>query len=286
MDATSLAVASGSGAGSYTTPVRKLSLLALALVPGAALAQPELTGPDQFPQFRTISGLPGGGFALSREGLPRFDGAMALSTPIAYGFRPWHGVLAVGVTSTSMSPRFLDTREHAGGSNGTLFGLVGVPVPAGELTVGIMVLSIGWDSVWNIQYTVPGEREGWRLGVGVQDLVGGGGSAGDLPSVPGDPLGDRRSSRSLYVVATRELQPGIYASLGTGTRRFSGVFGNVSAQVAPRWKLLGEYDAFNVNWGVAHDVGQVQVLGRGAHVTAFFGYVRGKYASASLAVSF
>src|SRR3954470_13205377 len=95
----------------------------LLVIPIAALAQNELVGKDQFPQFRTLSGLVAGGYGLNMDGTPTFKGAMALSTPVGQSLGAGRFAFALANTSSDMRPRFFDN-GHDAKSNGTLEGMM------------------------------------------------------------------------------------------------------------------------------------------------------------------
>lgn len=267
--------------------MRRLALLALLAVPAASFAQQDLFGISQFPQFRSISGLPGGGFGLNRRGLPDFKGAMSLSTPIAYSLGPGNFAIVGGNTSSDSSPRFLDrAAERRNRGNGTAAGMAGIGTPVGNLTASFMVLSTVRDSVFNFQFQPRLETEKFDIGIGIQDAFNTGGEHGE----PFDNLRPT-NSRSLYIVATYEAAEETFVSLGTGTQRFKDVWGNASFRIVPRLKGLIEYDRFNWNYGIAGDLGKWR-LGFFANrdidvqTTAYIGMVRGKYFTWSLSFSF
>lgn len=263
--------------------MRALLFVCVLSVATLAYAQSELVGDGQFPQTRTLSGLPGGVIGVRPDGTPSFRGAAALSTPIAYSLSNWHYAFALGTTSASSSPRFFE-RDEGGEfnkANSTAYGMVGIPSRIGAFTVSLMLISrLLKETTINVQWTPTGQRGPVTVGVGVQDLWNTSGTHVPFES---------KSATSSYLVATAQLPDGIFASLGTGTQRFEGVFGNVSVPLADRWKVLAEYDAYNWNGGVAFDLGRLGnplAPKRPLEATAFFGYVRGKYATWTLGFSF
>ncbi|HZH99331.1 MAG TPA: hypothetical protein VEX38_10200, partial [Fimbriimonadaceae bacterium] len=171
-------------------------------------------------------------------------------------------------------------------------GMFGLSTPLGNLTTGGMVLSGIGDSVLNLHFSPRLQKEDEyslqegpkiALGVGVQDVFSTGGSSGQNIDLR---VGGR-TSRSFYAVATAELSPDIYVSLGTGTRRFKGIFGNASVNVTPWLKGVAEYDAFNWNYGIAGSLFQIPISSdRSVQATAFLGFVRGKHLTWSLGFSF
>ncbi|MBS1718664.1 MAG: hypothetical protein JSS72_13130 [Armatimonadetes bacterium] len=257
--------------------MRITTLFALLSLAACLSAQGELSGPREYPQFRTLSALPGGLFGVLPGGKPDFSGAMAISTPIAYALGSRH--FAAGLGNTSVNSRFAFFDKHGSStntSNGTGFVMGGVTTPVGELCGTYMVLSSKGDQVYNFQFS-PRMEGKVRVGVGVQD-------AGSHGGASGDPLDFtlHYTSRSYYSVATADLGKGNYASVGYGDQRFGGVFGNVSAQVTPKLKALVEYDVFNWNFGLATPVYQRN----GATATLFAGMIRGKYATWGLTATF
>lgn len=258
-------------------------------VMGLASAQKELVGRKQFPQFRAMSGLSGSTFPVGRDGLPSYEGAMGLSTPIAYSLTNWSFVAGLGSLSFDTSLRFPGGRENQRRTNGTAQFMVGVPLgSAGDLTVSYMVLSSILDNALNLQFT-PGKQEGKvRYSVGVQDIGGGGGSAGEQHPNDGE------TSRSFFTVSTFEISPGTHVSVGTGTNRFKSIFGNVSTTIAPNVKGTLEYDAFNWNVGISYRLGGFGRLSsetydrpaRTADAHMFVGLVRGKLLFWGLNISF
>lgn len=265
-----------------------VSLLVASLVTLGS-AQKELSGRRQYPQFRSMSGLSGSAFPVGTDGLPSYNGAMALSTPIAYSLTGWSFVAGIGSLSFDTNLRWPSGREGQRSNNGTAQFMVGIPLgSAGDLTASFMVLSTILDSALNLQWT-PGRQEGkFRYSVGVQDLGGGGGSAGEKLASDGE------SSRSFFGVATYAVDERTHVSLSTGTNRFRNLQGNVSTTVAPNLKATLEYDAYNWNFGVAYRLGALRQISeetydkpaRTADAHAFVGLVRGKLLFWGLNITF
>lgn len=262
--------------------MRRLALLT-AIAP--VFAQAQVGGPGQFPQFRSMSGLPGSGYGVLADG--RIDplGAWSVSTPIAYQLRPWQFSVGFGSLSPNSRPRFIDTSSGESRGNGTAQITVGLPLGKyGSGTYTLEVLSGKLDNASNFTYSPPGQNGPVRFGVGVQDIGGGGGTQGE-----GANGKDPGSSTSFFVVGTYEGTEGLHASLGAGSRRFDGVFGNVSANLTPRTKAVLEYDTFNWNFGVGYDLGR---LGQGVRAgydsgaSLFVGMIRGKFAYWSVNIRF
>jgi hypothetical protein len=270
----------------FASPAR-LSALALALAGCIAVAhgQADLNPTGQYPQFRTLSGLSGGGFGVRPDGSPGFDGALSFSTPIGYGLSNWHLALTAANTSDNLFFKFPHLSGHSGNvdSNGKLSGLVGASLGHfGSITGGVTLISSVGDTAVNLQYQAPYFIEKLGLSVGVQDLAGRRGiGAENLPGANGN-------SQSWFTAATYQLPYGIYASIGDGTKRFSKGFGNVSVPFERKFKAVLEHDGFNFNEAVAYDAGALKFLhyrDREVHSTIMVGLVRSKYAFFSLNVT-
>ncbi len=223
-----------------------LTIVALALS-SASFADSKLTGYHRYPQFRGLSGLPGGGFGVNRYGQPDFRGAMAYSTPVAYGLKDWRVVVGGSFVSKNGTFSFSENTNTSNDTgNGTGQFLVGVPIDKfGELTVGYMVLSTEGDGAFNFQWSPPNQKGDVHFAVGVQDLRGNGGASGT------NVKGDLDNSTSFYGVGTWQANEKTFLSLGAGTKRFGGVFGSASYQLHTNVKAFAEYDHFNWNFGLA-----------------------------------
>lgn len=266
---------------------RSLTVLLCAALGSAAWAQAELTGPRQYPQFRGTSGLPGGGFAIRPDGTVGAGGAMALSSPVAFSLGHWKfwGGLSMLSTDGAIPPfssRGSDAEFLRG--NGTIWQSLGIQAGSvGRLTITNFIASWKLDNTTNyhFQFQLPDERIG--VAVGIQDIAGSIGSAGDTFGAA-----DERLSRSAYGVVTVPLGEKTWVSAGIGTERFRRPFGNVSTWVTPRIGLFAEHDGYNWNGGVGWDLGRTAWRFRDREGTAFasFGIVRGKYPIWSLGVAF
>ncbi len=240
------------------------------------------SGKDQFPQFRHLSGLSGGLSGVDRLGKPSHLGAMAISTPIGYALSDFHFSFAFDAMSKDRTIRFPRRRREVD-TDSTLVGTVGFKTPYGNLAVGGMVLSGVGDSVLNVQWQLPIKNEKVGVSIGAQDLFSTGGSAGESNK------NDEDTSRSFFIAATTEVQPGLHVSLGTGTRRFEGVFGNASYNIAPRLKGIVEYDAFGWNVAASYSLGAIPGLGipeRPATPALSMGLIKGKKAFWALSIAF
>ena len=134
-------------------------------------------------------------------------------------------------------------------ANGTGTAMMGFTTAYGNFTVADMIHSNLGDNVINLLWQAPIKKKGLGVALGVEDLLERGGSAGvNQPT-------DHDNRRTIFGVATYEIQPGTHVSLGVGDHRFKGVFGSASQNITPRLKVFGEYDTYNWNYGVAYDVG-------------------------------
>lgn len=231
----------------------------------------EITGRGTFPQYRSVSGLPGGGYAVRPDGRIGIDGALALSTPVAYSL---HGGVYAGILanmSPNLSLRGFDSKGGEKGSNGTFVDNIGIGTEFGNITLGGLRLSSRGDGVFICHWQIPEKMlklpQSWgetALGVGIQDVLSQGGSSGEEL----DRQNGGGKSNSPYVVLTRKFEKGMYASAGIGTTRFRTAFANISAPIGKRIRGYAEFDGFAINVGVT---GQ---LHRNLQVSA--GVVRGK----------
>lgn len=252
----------------------------------AAWGQGDLIGDRQYPQFRVLSGLPGGGFGVLPDGTCGIGGALAFSTPIGYGLRRGAFVGVASVTSPNRQLRWFDTggTGAAETSNGTAALLWGTSLGRlGGCTLGLTALSSDWDNVFHLQWRAPIRHIRLGVSVGIQDVIGDGGSAGTgLQS-------DGTSSRSLYGVATYSVGRGVYVSAGFGTARFRHGFANLSAPITPWLRGAVEYEGAHWNvlvaWRLTPAAVQVTRSLR-CDATTTIGLVAGKYAQWSIALAF
>ncbi len=248
----------------------------------AAVAGAEnISGTHTYPQFRNVSALSGGMFGVLPSGKASIAGAMAISTPIGYSLGK--GVFAAGIgnMSNDQTLRFFSSKDkdkNFGQSNGTGYLMEGFRTPFGALTVGGELLSLAGDTCLNLQWQAPTTDPRLGLSVGVQDTFGVGGSAGEGLPTDGD------SSTSYFGVGTYQVNPDLYVSLGAGTRRFKGVFGNVSYGLSPKLKAVAEYDTYNWNGAVAYDAGSI--LHNRVSTTIGLGTIRGKNTFFSVGFNF
>lgn len=270
-----------------TTAVLVLAACAAGAAADGSFLTSGFIGREQYPQFRGIVGLPGSGFAVSPDGRLDFSGAMAYSTPVAFTPGGARVILGVGVYSYDREIQWLRSGKDATTGNGTGFISFGFDLPqAGQGMLGFASLSGGRDMTINLQYT-PRQSGKVKVAVGALDFSGVGGSSGTGIQDDDD------SSQSFYVVATGPLQEGVYASLGTGTRRYTGLFGNLSGNINRNFKGVVEYDGFNWNYGIAFNPGPFvksdpfrDLPVRSPELTMFLGMVRGNRPAWSVVLSF
>ena len=258
--------------------------LAAAALPFAALAhgQSDLLPTGQYPQFRTLSGLPGGGFGVRPDGSTGFDGAMSFSTPIGYSLTSGHYAVVGSNTSDNLLFRFPHLSGDHGhdDSNGKLDGLAGFSLGQfGSCTGTFVIDSSALDHSFNFVYQPLIKVPNLGVAVGVQDIVGHRGIGGT-----GRPGADT-NSQSLFTAATYSLPRGIFVSAGLGNRRFNHGFVNASAPLIPRFKLVLEHDGFNVNEALAFDTGSFGFKDQKIQSSLMAGFVRSKYAFFSFNLS-
>ncbi len=244
-----------------------------------SLAQAEFSGPGGFPSLRNLNGLPGSGFPVTPQGTTGFWGAMGYSTPVAYSLGGWNKVISITFVSNSGTPTILDGGTRIGErGNGTFQLVTGTDLADwGRLTYGYVVLSSQFDAVSSLHFQ-PKIKGPVAFGIGILDVMGDGGYSGDgLPE-------DDRSSASPYIVATSNLAPATYLTLGTGQKRFKNgnYFANFSTNLTPRLKFIAEYDTFQYHGFFAYDLGKI---GSG-RATLTGGYVALQYATWALSYSF
>ncbi len=246
-------------------------------------AQTDLSGSKQYPQFRTSSGLPGGGFTLNRNGELSGQGAISLSIPVAYSLAQGKWVGGLNFTGKDWNPRSITFDDGNGfRGNGTAWLMTGLGGDWGKLTVGVMVLSTEFDNSINLLYTPPKQEGPIVFAVGVQDVSGEGGSGGEALDMDG-----QQNSRSLFGVATWQIRPDVYATTGIGTNRFRFGFLGANWNVSPSWSISGEHDGYNFNGLLAYRVGKLFKVGnRDAFGTLTVGTVRGKYLNLGFAFGF
>ena len=200
-------------------------------------------GPGQYPQYRQISGLAGGGYGLDEAGRESLSGPTAFSTPIGYVLGHDRFQIAASLESFNSTPAV-----GIGTSNGHALVSYGHTFGAFNVMASDLVKSHYLDNAYNVQAGVLADsRSGLALSVGVQDVRGVGGSAGyGIPT-------DMNSSRSLFGVMTGRLRSWggtYYLSAGAGTHRFGKGFASVSHQIVVPVRTWVEYDGWGINEGV------------------------------------
>jgi hypothetical protein len=245
------------------------------LLASGALSQ-SIGGPRTFPQFRDMAGLSGNGFPVLRDGKIGINGAMSLSTPIAYVLETKRVVLGLCSRSTDKTFRWFNTTSaNVQRSDGTLQGMFSLDSLGSRIAITHMIVSGSGDSVQHLQYQLPisAEQTGnWTFSVGCHNIT-------DRPAANGDdnPVEDSKLSRSFFIVGTKECSKDSYFTLGLGATRWKGFFGSYTLPLNDRWRAYGEYDTFNWNIGAATEI---RVLGKQAFVQA--GLVRGNLATWSV----
>ncbi len=259
------------------------ALIATLLIPIAS-AQDPFDGRDEYPQFRNLSGLPGGLFGVLPSGKPGIGGALALSTPIAYSLANGRLALVGADMSFTDRPQFIDPHgEDANpSSNGTLAGMVGIGVPFGNFTVADMALSSKLDQVFNIHFTPKLNNRGVGIGLGVQDIKGHGGGGGAVIDQQ-----EGTHSQSRYAVITHPCGRSGYLSVGWGDGRFRRPFGSASQGISKWGRALVEFDGFNWNCGLAAKLGAFEgAPDRPVEINGFIGLIRGGHTTLGLSATF
>ncbi len=255
--------------------------LSAALLGGALANAQTISGPGTFPQFRDMNGLSGNGFAVMRDGELSLNGALTLSTPIAYLPRPGKTIIGVSSRSHDLRPRFPETRGFGGNSpsDGTAQILTGWDWGNVRFLGTHQIVSSAGDNVNNLQmmYRDPDRRFGdWTFSFGIHNILNRPSAAGD--SFPDD---DDQMSLSYFFVGTKECSREAYFSFGLGDIRYKGLFGSYSALLNDSIRGYVEYDRFNWNYGVATES---SILGKQLFIQ--MGVVRGNYLTWSLNMVF
>jgi hypothetical protein len=219
--------------------------LALSNIAASQDTNNPLLGPHNYPQFRKMSGFGGDGYGLTPEGYASLSGPIAYSIPTAYVVG--HGVVNIEGNSLSYTLYPNLSYHHSSGEGS---GTIGMSIGRFNVAGSIYVKSSRGDQVFNVQAGyVPNPQSKIAYSIGIQDIQGRGGSAGD--GVPGD--GD--SSESIFGVATyrvdlRGTNP-LYVTAGYGSRRYNGIISSLSYQVIKNLRVWGEQDQFGLSEGVA-----------------------------------
>ncbi len=208
-----------------------------------------------FPEFRYTSGLPGGGWGVTPDGEPGFEGAMQLNVPVAY--TPHRGfVIGYSSGSYDSSPR-LDLDDLLGGDQGANINGTGyIGVGLGKSGYGLFLVemptSVDWEPSQNIQQQImPEGRKQPAVAVGIQDIFK------NRDGFDREP----HEARSPYVVATKQFsgdtEP-IFLTLGYGEGRYrNNFFGGASWRASRKLTVMGEFDGWVPNVSVAYDLSNV-----------------------------
>ncbi len=237
-------------------------LLATLLLGAASLAL--AVDPQDYYTFRVSSSLPGMLFGVTPEGQTGLGGALQQNIPVA--FTPCEGNWAAGYASGSN-----DSTIRLGFSgrevNGNAFIGKGWLTPGHGLYVVCTATSDKIEEAWSLQYQIlPLTESHPALAVGVQDVFN------ERERFIGQAP---HNARSIYVTATgpvsREAERPIYWTAGWGNGRFRRGFVGVSAPLSDHWQLVGEYDSFTPNLGVAWGLNGRETE-RNFDALGYFGY--------------
>jgi len=187
-----------------------------------------------YPQFRHVSGLPGGAAPVNEDGQLRFGGAFHINIPCAYTPSRDNYSLMFGSGSREDGKVHLGYKGH--GVDGQLHAMFGLGEPGHGFAVTGIFVDETWRNTINVQWQAQDETaDKPAIAVGVFDIfeqrqkryrVNGG-------------------ARSFYIAATRLVKEGdqpLYATLGLGDGRFNGIFGGISWYPSERVNLGLEYD--------------------------------------------
>ena len=202
---------------------------------------------QEWPVYRYTSGLPGGGWGVTPDGMPGFDGAIQINVPVAY--TPHQGAI-VGYSWASLDSN-IRFRTHGRMVTGQAWIALGLGAPGRGLFVCEMPTAIKWEPMQNVQqqFMPEGDRQP-AMAFGIQDIFENRDRYLNAPA-------ELHDTRSPYFVATKQFgdeQP-VHLTLGWGTGRFNdSFFGGVSWRMHENFTLMAEYDGFNPNAGVAFDL--------------------------------
>lgn len=208
---------------------------------------------QEWPVYRYTSGLPGGGWGVTPDGVPGFDGAIQMNVPVAY--TPHRGAI-VGYSWASLDSN-IRFKTHGDMVTGQAWIALGLGESGRGLFICEMPTAIKWEPIQNIQqqFMAEGARQP-AMAFGIVDIFENRDRYLNAP----DALHDTRSP---YVVASKQFgsdDAPIYASLGWGSGRFNNsFFGGLSWRFDDSFTLMAEYDGFNPNAGVAFDLSRAIV---------------------------
>lgn len=226
-------------------------LVACCLLAAVAVTADEFI---DYPEFRYISGLPGGGFAVDPLGRVGFDGALQINIPV--GYTPGAGNYAACGSAAAINGGFPD--EYKGDDINGNFSW-GVGLFGHEHALWLMDMGTGhkrsFESAYNGQFQIVPETENHPgIAIGVTDAYT------ERTKNLLDPFAG--NATSFFAVATREAgtpEHPLYLTLGYGNGRFnSRPFGGVSYSYSDRLKLAAEYDGWNPNFAVAWDAARYE----------------------------
>jgi hypothetical protein len=270
---------------------RKTSAVGVVLVAFVGIANAQKSpfiGKNEFPQFRQISGLSGGGYGLDADGWGSLDGATAFSTPL--GIALGHDQFRIDGADTAFSLNHLP-RGISNDPRGTAKAFLSYGHSFGELNFAYtyFVKSGEGDSVTNLQVSYSrGRTYDPAVSFGVQDLVGNGGSAGQ--GIPGDSETSRSFFGALTVPVALNGEP-LFLSGGYGSRRFQKGFASASYRFWGPFRGWTEYDGFGINEGLLVGYRSRGLTEDGAKQHAFeadllLGFIRGRYPTIGLTVGY
>ncbi len=242
-------------------PIITVLLAAVVLGAGSgALAD----DPNDYYQYRHSSALPGMLFGVTPEGAVGFAGAFQQNIPVA--FTPGNHDWVVGGNSGSNSSA-IELSWSGRKVNGGAFIGKGWGGPGQRLYVSWMATGNKIEEAWNLQWQFCNLQEKRpALAVGVQDVL----------NARERYIGQaNHNARSVYLTATGELslttERPMYWTAGWGNGRFRRGFVGTSVAVTDHWRVVGEYDSFAPNLGVAWGLNGLQSE-REWDVMGYFGY--------------
>jgi len=261
----------------------RIFCLAFFVIVASCVAQEDLSGKRQYPQFRTASGLAGSSLTVSKDGKVGGLGVISLSIPTAFSLGRDTWMIGGAYTSDGFGVRVpsLNAEKEARG-NGTAWLAGGMEGNWGRATLSVMALSSKFDNVFNGQLTPRTRLRDWEFALGVQDIIGDGGSGGEAIDSRGG-----GNSRSCFAVATWTACKNTYVSGGWGSNRFRFGFLGLSHNVSDRLTFEVEHDGYNFNGLASYNLGSIGRVGsRTATGAVSAGLVRGKYLYLSLVFGF